>query len=98
MTEQKYIERGELLRKMSLEANRSALGEFSPPHLSYGEMLTLVKEAPTADVVKVVRCKNCKHLKMAGTTPRCNFYKGLATTVNPPTDYCSFGEPKECES
>ena len=46
------------------------------------------------NTVEVVRCKDCKYFKMAGTTPRCNFYKGLATTVNPQTDYCSYGEPK----
>lgn len=51
--------------------------------------------SPTADVVEVVRCKDCKYFKMAGTTPRCTFYKGLATTVNPPTDYCSYGERRE---
>lgn len=47
------------------------------------------------DVVEVARCKDCKHFKMMGTTPRCNFYKGLATTVDPQTDYCSYGERRE---
>lgn len=59
MADKEYIERGELLHQMRLQANRSSLGEFSPPYLSYGEALTLVHEAPAADVVEVVRCKDC---------------------------------------
>lgn len=55
MADKEYIERGELLHQMRLQANRSSLGEFSPPDLSYGEALTLVHEAPAADVVEVVR-------------------------------------------
>ena len=54
-----------------------------------------IDATPTADVVEVVRCKDCKYFKMMGTTPRCNFYKGLATTVSPQTDYCSYGERRE---
>ena len=60
-----------------------------------GDLVDIFAEIPTADVVEVVRCKDCKYFKMMGTTPRCNFYKGLATTVNSTTDYCSYGERKE---
>lgn len=59
-----------------------------------GDLVDIFAEIPAADVVEVVRCKDCKYFKMMGTTPRCNFYKGLATTVNPTTDYCSYGERK----
>ena len=55
----------------------------------------LIDRQPTADVVEVVWCKDCKRFKMLGTTPRCTFYKGLATTVNPLTDYCSYGERRK---
>ena len=56
---------------------------------------SIIDDTPTADVVEVVRCRDCKYFKMAGRTPICNFYKGLATTVSPQTDYCSYGLRRE---
>jgi hypothetical protein len=47
----RYIEANDLVRKMTLQANRSALGEIAPPQLSYSEMLEIIADAPTADVV-----------------------------------------------
>lgn len=47
----RYIEANELVRKMTLQANRSSLGEIAPPSLSYSEMLEIIADAPTADVV-----------------------------------------------
>jgi len=32
-----------------------------------------IKEAPTADVVEVVRCKNCKHF-IATEPPHCKYH------------------------
>lgn len=46
----RYIEANELVRKMTLQANRTMLGEIAPPHLSYSEMLEIIADAPTADV------------------------------------------------
>jgi hypothetical protein len=47
----RYIEANDLVRAMTLRANRTTLGEITPPQLSYSEMLELVADAPTADVV-----------------------------------------------
>ena len=54
MTEKKeYIERGAVLEK-------NMYGNTAPiTHRTYAEML--IQSAPAADVVEVVRCKNCKH-------------------------------------
>ena len=49
---------------------------------------------PTADVVEVVRCKDCKHhrtLKDGGV--QCERIDGLLMTK--PNDYCSYGERRE---
>ncbi len=65
-----------------------------------------VSEIPTADVVEVVRCKDCKHAKLD------IYEKGLVVCRRPVlkngqllpfnlettyNDYCSYGELKECE-
>lgn len=47
----RYIEANELVRAMTLQANRTMLGEIYPPNLSYSEMLEIIADAPTADVV-----------------------------------------------
>lgn len=43
---------------------------------------------PTADVVAVVRCKDCKYLEITGCYGECG--KALLGLVNP-QDYCSRG-------
>ena len=45
-----------------------------------------IKEAPTADVVEVVRCGNCLN-RIKGTYPKCAGRK--------PDEYCSDGLRKE---
>lgn len=47
----RYIEANDLVRKMTLQANKSSLGGIAPPSLSYSEMLEIIADAPTADVV-----------------------------------------------
>lgn len=47
----------------------------------------LLDEIPAADVVPVVRCKNCKH-EFGGSCIICGFQK------RKPEDFCSYGERK----
>lgn len=96
MADKEYIERGELLHQMRLQANRSSLGEFSPPHLSYGEMLTLVHEAPAENVVKViVMCKDCKDFAPHGNGKAGSCKNEKCRGIRYATDFCSYGKPKE---
>ena len=51
-----------------------------------------VKEQPTADVVEVVRCKDCKHLMFSDCYGECKRnYLGIVR----PDDFCSRGKRKE---
>jgi hypothetical protein len=62
----RYIEANDLVRKMTLQANRSSLGEIAPPQLSYSEMLEIIADVPTADVApksEVARCKDCVYFQ-----------------------------------
>lgn len=51
---------------------------------------------PTADVVEVVRCKDCKyysHIQM-GSNPGVCAVNILAYTATEPENYCGYGERK----
>lgn len=65
-----------------------------------------IADIPTADVVPVVRCMDCKHyhnhpngLCYLHTEPKETErgYSGEAVCVEP-DDFCSYGEPKEGKS
>lgn len=52
--------------------------------------------SPTADVVAVVRCKDCKHYGGVIYSGICRKYSGSETKVCTNKDhYCSYGERKE---
>lgn len=50
----------------------------------------LVEELPAADVVEVVRCKDCKHSTPCEEIIRCLNPYGL--TICDENDFCSYGE------
>ena len=54
-----------------------------------------VENIPTADVVEVVRCKDCKYYEAHGNGKYglCKNYKGKG--MRNATDYCSYGERRE---
>ena len=58
---------------------------------SYGELIGCLEDTPAADVVEVVRCKDCAipHNKWLG----CPKMNGL---IPPPNHFCSYGVKKEC--
>ena len=51
-----------------------------------------VKEQPAADVVEIVRCKDCKHLMFSGCYGEC---KRNHLGIVRPDDFCSRGKRKE---
>lgn len=48
-----------------------------------------IENFPTADVVKVTRCKDCRHHSAAAGV--CNLYLHFSVGVTA-NDYCSYGE------
>jgi hypothetical protein len=68
--------------------------------LTFQECIFRVKDAPTADVVPVVRCKDCKHYTNIDTyrnPPRLDFYWcNKFGTITKENDYCNYGE-RRCE-
>lgn len=88
-----YIERKALLKK----ARELAGGSFSTPLI-----ISAIEDAPAADVVEVVRCKDCKHLRIINgkglyaycPKTECKFEP---FEIDTRTHYCSFGVRKEGE-
>lgn len=88
MAEKKeYIERSEVIRTI--------LGQPPEhyPELYYRD----IKELPAADVLEVVRCKDCEHYFC--DTPYCKKHKvgycAFDEIVKDKNHFCSYGERKE---
>ena len=61
-----YIEREALLKKMlGLHTIPVYIGHVTDEDKMFETMVEVVEEQPTADVVEVVRCKDCKHFQPA---------------------------------
>lgn len=97
MDEKKYIERGLILGTMATYFGKADDRE---------EQATIdiwngIKKIPAADVVEVVRCKDCKHsVKYNCKNDACYSFTicrrrdGYAEDVEE-DDFCSYGERKE---
>jgi hypothetical protein len=93
----KYIEREKLIDELQ---HLPEQGE-----LDYLGVFDCVNTTPTADVVKVVRCKDCEYCCIS-TDPKTNIsvqkcgYVGFNPVQSSQVSddfYCSYGELKECE-
>lgn len=88
-----YIEREALitrLQKVRVIDNHFGMGI----KLGTENAINCIKKAPTADVVKVVRCKDCEYLKLSYCYGECS--KGYMGIVSP-NDYCSRGKIRVIE-
>lgn len=64
---------------------------------SYGELIGCLEDTPAADVVEVVRCKDCKYReKMTDKYIWCAKHK-VFMAMKSDDDYCSKGERKDGE-
>ena len=86
-----YIEREALIEKLN-----EAPTYFDSGDIRYGIEIAIdqTKKQPTADVVKVVRCKNCTHFIKRNEKPSFCFLRRRHIKEN---DFCSDGELKERE-
>ena len=61
----------------------------------FNSVYNIINEQPTADVVEVVRCKDCGYYENGKDyAPYCNNVMNLFEEMKP-TDYCSYGERRE---
>lgn len=88
-----YIERTRLLEILTDYYNCAAVDDTKPLSVcTAADCLSIVEGWPTADVVEVVRCKDCAipHNIFTG----CPNLNGL---IPPENHFCSYGERKEGE-
>ena len=105
-----YIDREWLEKRMNkrLEYLRKKYGHYDHYTDGYDEAVDAVEDAPAADVVPVVRCKDCKHSRPINKTrPPEKYFKddcvvcecedvvGDEPTVYVPYHFCSYGERKQ---
>lgn len=61
--------------------------------LSRMDICGIIEDAPTADVVEVVRCKDCCHNEGSLSEPWCRIYECRKSN----NGFCNEGERKETE-
>ena len=99
MAEKEYIERGALIAEFDA-ARRTAAYEFIRGF--YGHIIQMAKRRPAADVVEVVRCKDCKYYEEGIIGYSCFHPKqergwnseGGECLEMKPYDFCSYGIAK----
>ena len=77
-----------------------SIGEAPCRACDVGDMLGSVEEYPSADVVEVVRCKDCKNIDMDWESVRApgKHYCITMDSFMDCNDYCSYGERKDTDA
>lgn len=90
-----YISREAVIQELAYHVRRSNNSDFAPTP-TWNEAVDIVQSAPAADVVEVVRCKDCQHF--APFREFDGFCK-IGGMLNEQTHYCAYGERREdgCE-
>lgn len=89
MTE--YIDRANLIARIKYYVTHTPKDKGE--HYAYSVMLNEILNRPAADVVSVVRCKDCKYrtVERSGLV-RCRAFNYMPMCVD---NFCSYGERKE---
>lgn len=92
-----YIEREALIGDLTAAMDHRGMGQVIGQTL-----IRYVKRQPTADVVPVVRCKDCKWFadNNVGKWFGCQMFQVVLITPEDapkPDDFCSYGERKEAD-
>lgn len=99
MTKYRYIDAELLMKELGItdpDCEKCGWGCKGIPSCSRGgdfeDACDAICETPTADVVEVVRCKDCKwHSKLCGE----GFCSNFSITGFENDDYCSYGERRD---
>lgn len=71
-------------------------------YVDYQRVLDIINNEPSADVVEVVRCRDCEHWECNPGTDRYGSCKKVAyddfEVVMEGDDFCSYGKRKEQEN
>lgn len=85
-----YIERGALIEEFDCAGGQFVYGDYVPA------IISRIKQVPTADVVEVVRCKECEfwntYIPYPDGVGCCQTHNLEITGKN---DFCSYGIRKD---
>lgn len=75
-------------------------GDYDHYTTGYGDAIDAIENAPTADVVEVVRCKDCKYLQVINdgkVYAKCTMtdFEFLPFGTDTREHYCSYGERRD---
>ena len=91
-----YIDREALLKDIEESVVFSVrAGHISPERRGANKITDRIKSALTADAVEVVRCKECKFVKLMSDEKTLACIRQSA--YKKPMDFCSYGERKDAE-
>lgn len=95
MAEKEYIERGALIENIKRVycADCNSYNGVRCRACGTGDALDMIEDAPSADMVEVVRCKDCRYWDGEG---RCETpTNGITRDFTNHYDFCSYGKRKE---
>lgn len=93
-----YLDRSSLVARMKYYEEHTTEG--SGEHYAYSTALREIRNAPAADVVPVVRCKDCEHARDLGFQFGSLVHESWFCIYNGPhttgaNDFCSHGQKRE---
>lgn len=93
----RYIDVDKLAETIKYYYEHTGDQRTNAEHYAYGVVLKEIEKQPTADVVEVVRCKDCKHWNCVSRVTEhmgCDIFCGAYEREYPtlPDDFCSYGE------
>ena len=90
-----YIEREAVLRAIAdVQYMMYSDDDCADEYAAVNTVFSAVETVPTADVVEVVRCKDCKYYSVSDR--QCGHPDGLYLTRDAGDDpYCSYGERRQ---
>jgi hypothetical protein len=89
----RYIDADELMQKLSRMIDYCGKDPKVSGLTALFQVGDAIMDCPTADVVEVVRCKDCVNLYKGEFQSTCRY----ATYIYSMDDYCSHGERKDDE-
>ena len=91
-----YIERASLMGALTSGTEQLAMREMTGAE-AYAEFVRLVNFVPAADVVEVVRCKECRYYQDTKVNKKGFLICPASSMEIAEMDYCSYGQRKEAD-
>lgn len=91
MAEKEYIERGALMKKIFPYGDIVGSKSYS---INAKAIQEVMQDVPAADVVEVVRCKDCRRFVQNEEAFVTYCKRELKNLYVKPNDFCSYGERK----